>query len=89
MLASVSAASTVVIPEEIGRRLGIEPGDRLDWTVVEGTDTALVRRVPDRGALARRLCGLGANLAPGRDLVAELSAQREAEDQERHRLLGE
>ena len=89
MLAQVSDERTVAIPEEIGRRLDIEPGDRLDWTLGEGSDTVLVRRVTDRGALARRLCGLGKNLAPDRNLVAELDAQREREDQERLRSLGE
>jgi len=88
MLAQVSDKRTVVIPEEIGRRLGIEPGDRLDWTLVEGSDTVLVRRVTDRGALARRLCGLGKTQAPDRDLVAELDAEREREDQERLGSLG-
>ncbi len=88
MLAQVSDERMVAIPEEIGRRLGIEPGDRLDWTLVESNDAVLVRRVMDRGALARRLCGLGKNLAPDRNLVAELDAQREREDQERLRSLG-
>jgi bifunctional DNA-binding transcriptional regulator/antitoxin component of YhaV-PrlF toxin-antitoxin module len=88
MLAQVSDDRTVVIPEEVGRRLGIEPGDRLVWTLVEGSDTVLVRRVPDRGALARRLCGLGKAQAPDRDLVAELDAEREREDQERLGSLG-
>jgi len=88
MLAQVSDERTVAIPDEIGRRLGIEPGDRLDWTLVEGSDTVLVRRVIDRGALARRLCGLGQNLAPDRDLAAELDTVREREDQERLGSLG-
>ena len=83
MLAQVSNERTVDIPEEIGRRLGIEPGDRLDWTLVEGNDAALVRRVTDRGALARRLCGTGAHVAPERDLVADLDAERERKDGER------
>lgn len=88
MIANVSADNRVAIPEEIRRRLGIKPGDRLDWQPVEGTDTALVRRATDRGELARRLCGLGANLAPGRDLVAELDAERERDDRERFGALG-
>ena len=88
MLAQVSDERTVVILEEIGSRLGIEPGDRLDWTLVEGSDTVLVRRVTDRGALARRLCGLGKTQAPDRDLVAELDAELEREDQERLGSLG-
>jgi AbrB family looped-hinge helix DNA binding protein len=87
MIANVSAENTVAIPPEIRRRLGIKPGDRLEWEPVEGTDTVLVRRVTDRGELARRLCGSGANLAPERDLVAELDAEREREDRERFQLL--
>ncbi|MBV5276159.1 MAG: AbrB/MazE/SpoVT family DNA-binding domain-containing protein [Lamprocystis purpurea] len=88
MLAQVSDERMVAIPEEIGRRLGIEPGDRLDWTLVEGSDAVLVRRVTDRGALARRLCGLGKNLAPDRDLATEIDAEHEREDQDRLRSLG-
>lgn len=83
MIASVSKENTVAIPAEIGRRLGIKPGDRLNWEPVEGTDTVLVRRVIDRAELARRLSGLGADLAPGRDLVAELDVERDREDAER------
>lgn len=83
MIASVSAENTIAIPAEIGRRLGIAPGDRLDWELIEGDDAVLVRRVIDRGELARRLCGMGADLASGRDLVAELDGEREREDLER------
>jgi bifunctional DNA-binding transcriptional regulator/antitoxin component of YhaV-PrlF toxin-antitoxin module len=82
MIVSVSAENMVAIPAEIGCRLGIRPGDRIDWEAVEGTDAALVREIVDRGELARRLCGLGASLAPDRDRVAELDAEREREDQE-------
>ena len=46
----------VTIPAEIGRRLGIKPGYRLDWQPVEGKDEILVRVIPDRGELA--WCGL-------------------------------
>lgn len=88
MIANVSSDNTVTIPDEIGRRLGIKPGDRLDWVPLDGTDAVLVRRLVDRGELARRLCGLGARLAPSRDLVGELEAEREREDRERLRSLG-
>jgi bifunctional DNA-binding transcriptional regulator/antitoxin component of YhaV-PrlF toxin-antitoxin module len=86
MLAKIPDERRVVMPEEIDRRVGIERGDKLDWTLVEGSDAVLVRPATDRGALARRLCGLGTKLAPGRDLVAELDAERE--DRERLRSLG-
>ena len=88
MLAKVSDERTVAIPEDIARCLAIAPGDRLDWTLVEGSDAVLVRRVTDRVALACRLCGLGTTLAPNRDLVAALDGEREREDRERLRWLG-
>ena len=34
------------IPAEIGRRLGIKPGYRLDWQPVEGKEEILVRVHP-------------------------------------------
>lgn len=43
---------------------------------------------PERGELARRLCGMGSHLAPGRDLAAELDEEREREDLERMKALG-
>lgn len=69
----------VTIPAEVGRRLGIKPGYRLDWQLIEGKDEILVRVIPDRGELARRLLGAGKSLSPERDAVAELIAERAAE----------
>jgi len=46
---------------------------------VEGKDEILVRIIPDRGRLARRLLGAGQRLSPERDAVAELVADRAAE----------
>ena len=69
----------VTIPAEIGRRLGIKPGYRLDWQPVEGKDEILVRVIPDRGELARRLLGAGRKFAPERDAVAELIQERATE----------
>ena len=69
----------VTIPAEIGRRFGIKPGYRLEWQPVEGTEEILVRVIPDRGELARRLLGAGRQFSPERDAVAELVAERAAE----------
>jgi bifunctional DNA-binding transcriptional regulator/antitoxin component of YhaV-PrlF toxin-antitoxin module len=69
----------VTIPAEIGRRLGIKPGYRLDWQPVEGKEEILVRVIPDRSELARRLLGAGRKFAPERDAVAELVQERAAE----------
>jgi bifunctional DNA-binding transcriptional regulator/antitoxin component of YhaV-PrlF toxin-antitoxin module len=69
----------ITIPAEVGRYFGIKPGYRLDWQPVEGTDEILVRVIPDRGELARRLLGAGLRYSPERDAVAELIAERAAE----------
>lgn len=78
----------VTIPAEIARKLGIRPGYQLDWQPVEGKAEIVVKVIPDRGELARRLCGLGADLASERNLIAELDEEREHEDLERVKELG-
>jgi len=79
MTTTVSRENTVIIPAEVGRRMGIKPGSRLDWQPVEGKDEILVLVIPDRGRLARRLLGAGREFSPERDAVAELVADRAAE----------
>ncbi len=79
MITTVTQKNMVTIPAEVWRRLGIKPGYRLDWEVVEGKDEILVRVIPDRADLARRLLGSGKRFSPRRDGVAELIAERAAE----------
>jgi AbrB family looped-hinge helix DNA binding protein len=79
MITTVTSKNMVTIPAEIGRRLGIKPGYRLDWQPVEGEEQILVRVIPDRAELARRLLGAGREFAPERDAVAELIRERAAE----------
>ena len=79
MITTVTSKNMVTIPAEIVRRLGIKPGYRLDWQPVEGREEILVRVIPDRGELARRLLGAGWEFAPERDAVAELIRERAAE----------
>lgn len=79
MVTTVNEKNTVTIPSEVGRKLGIRPGWRLDWQPVEGRDEILVRVIPDRGEMARRLIGAGRRFSPDRDSVAELVAERAAE----------
>jgi len=55
------------------------PGDWVDWQPVEGGEEILVRVIPARGDLARRLLGAGRVFAPERDAVAELIEERAAE----------
>lgn len=80
MISTVTTKNMVSIPAEVGRVFGIKPGFKLDWQPVPGRDEILVRVIPDRSALARRLQGAGRAKAPARDSVAELIREREAED---------
>lgn len=78
MITTVTQKNMVTIPAKIGRRYNIKPGYRLEWQPQE-EDTILVRVIPDRGELARRLLGSGRRFAPERDAIAELVAERAAE----------
>lgn len=44
------------------------------------TQKNMARVIPDRGEQARRLLGAGRKFSPNRDAVAELVAERAAED---------
>lgn len=79
MITTVTQKNMVTIPAQVGRIYGIRPGFRLDWQPVEGTDQIVVRVIPDRRELARRLLGAGRQYSPERDAVAELVAERAAE----------
>jgi bifunctional DNA-binding transcriptional regulator/antitoxin component of YhaV-PrlF toxin-antitoxin module len=79
MITTVTQKNMITIPAAVSRQYGIRPGYRLDWQPVPGTDEIRVRVIPDRAELARRLLGAGRHLAPARDAVAELVAERAAE----------
>ena len=76
MITTVTQKNMVTIPAEVGRQYGIRPGFRLEWRPVPGTDEIVVRVIPDRHEMARRLLGAGRRFAPERDAVAELVAER-------------
>lgn len=78
MITTVTQKNMVTIPVQVARRFGIKPGWKLDWQPVEGKDEILVRVIPRREELARRLLGAGRRFSPQRDSVAELAAEREA-----------
>lgn len=79
MITTVTQKNMVTIPAEIGRVFKIEPGFKLDWEVVPGKEEILVKVIPKRGELARRLMGAGKQYSPNRDGVAELIEERSAE----------
>lgn len=78
MITTVTKKNMVTIPAKIGQRYKIKPGYRLEWQPHED-DFLLVRVIPDRGELARRLLGSGRRFAPEREAVTELVAERAEE----------
>lgn len=76
MITTVTQKNMITIPAEVGRHYGIKPGYRLDWQVMDGTDEILVRVIPDRTEMARRLLGKGRHFSPDRNAVQELVEER-------------
>lgn len=79
MITTITQKNMVTIPADLARRFGIKPGWKLDWQAVDDKDEIVVRVIPDRAELARRLLGAGKKFSPQRDSVAELVAEREAD----------
>lgn len=79
MITTVTQKNMITIPADIARQLGIKPGFRLDWHIVEGKDEIIVRVIPDRGGLARQMLGAGKKHSPKRDSVKELVEERAKE----------
>lgn len=79
MTTTITQRNRVTIPAKVRRKLGIKLGWRLDRQPMEGKKEILVRVIPDRGELARRLLGAGRKLLPDREAVSELVAERAAE----------
>ena len=80
MESTVTTKNMVSISRTIAKEFGIQPGWKLDWKLGANPDEILVRVIPDRAERAHRLLGKGRGLAPGRDAIAELLAEREAEE---------
>ncbi len=82
MMTTVTQKNMITIPAVISRKFSISPGYRMDWQAVEGSDDQIIVRViPKKGGLARRLQGAGRVHSPERDAVSELVQEREREDQ--------
>ena len=76
MITTVTPKNRITIPAEIARRFDIKPGFRLAWQPGARKDEMVVRIIPDRSTLARRLLGAGRRFSPERDGVAELVVER-------------
>ena len=80
MVTTVTGKNQITIPAQLARRLDIQLGTRIDWSV--GDEGELIAHIlPNRGELARRLAGIGKPwLEEGEDPVAELDRERAEED---------
>jgi hypothetical protein len=67
------------IPDEVARRSGARPGSLIEWQPGADACEFVVRVLPDRAALGRRLRGSLRSHARGRDPIAELMAEREGD----------
>jgi AbrB family looped-hinge helix DNA binding protein len=82
MITTVTDKNQITIPAELARELDIAPGTRLDWAKgVHGT--LIVKIIPNRAELARRLAGRGRrHLRQGSKPIRDLVQDRVREDLE-------
>ncbi len=79
MTTTVTESNQVSIPPDLALEFDIHPGTRLEWAKGEGA--IIVKPLPDRGELARRLMGTGKRwLKPGADPINDLIRARELDD---------
>ena len=78
MTTTITGKNQITLPAELVRALGWKPGIKLDWQKLDD-DSVVVRSLPTRGELARRVMGL-ARAEPGTDPLAVLQKMQEEED---------
>ena len=61
MITTVTGKNQITIPAELARELDIAPGTRFDWAKGEAGGL-IVKIIPNRAELARRLAGRGRTL---------------------------
>lgn len=79
MESTVTTKNMTSIPVAITRALGINPGWKLDWILMGNKSEVLVKVIPDRAEMARRLFGQGKKPADAQDAVAGLVRERDEE----------
>ncbi|MCA9946039.1 MAG: AbrB/MazE/SpoVT family DNA-binding domain-containing protein [Ardenticatenaceae bacterium] len=79
---TVTGKNQITIPAKLARRLDIQPGTRILWSI--GEDGSLIAHpLPRRGVLARRAAGMGRDWLPeNADPVGDLIKERAGEDEE-------
>jgi AbrB family looped-hinge helix DNA binding protein len=82
MITTVTGKNQITIPAELARELDIAPGTRLDWAK-GGEGILIVKIIPDRAELARRLAGRGRrHLRQSSNPIRDLVEDRAREDLE-------
>ena len=82
MITTVLEHQPITVPMELVRRLSLQPGSQLDWSV-EADGTLIARPVLSRAERAQQVAGMGrAWLKPNQSAVEELLVERAAEDGE-------
>lgn len=82
MITTVTGKNQITIPAKLARKLGIQPGQRIDWSI--GEKGVLNGRIlPSRSELAQQASGMGRHwLEPGVDPIADLIEDRVNDDKE-------
>jgi bifunctional DNA-binding transcriptional regulator/antitoxin component of YhaV-PrlF toxin-antitoxin module len=76
MTTTVTTKNMISIPSELARMFQIKPGYTFDWLPSDKPEEIIVRVIPDRQGLSRRLMGVGAKFSPERSAVLELIEER-------------
>ena len=84
MITTVTGKNQITIPSRLARKLGIQRGQRIDWSI-SGEDVLTARLLPSRGELARQAAGMGAEwLEEGVDPIADLITDRAEADEDEY-----
>jgi AbrB family looped-hinge helix DNA binding protein len=83
MITTVTGKNQITIPARLARRLNIEPGTRIDWSI-DDEGQLVARPLPSRAILARETAGMGRSwLSPGDDPIGDLIRERSEDDGEK------
>ena len=58
MITTVTGKNQITIPATIARKLNIQPGQRIEWSIDE-KGYLIARLLPSKGDLARQAAGMG------------------------------
>lgn len=81
MITTLTGKNQITVPAAMAQRYGLTSGVRIEWLEGATADEIRCRILPSSAALASSLRGAGRRyLKPGVDPIAELVAERAAEE---------